>query len=237
MTGTMPDKPNALVVGGTSGLGLELALLLARTHHVVVTGRQNSRKMQLEFWYLNLSSRSPMGSVISHALNELVEKLPSVDLYIHAAGFDEDGTIDELKDDDILNTLSVGLIAPAMLLERLLRKQGRLGGFIAVTSTSQVTPRLREPIYCASKAGLAMLAQCISLDPRVGKVVVAGPTGMNTPFWKKRGGRADADQLLDPRDVAKETMRLYRDAKDKFEAWFILRDPLRSVRIMESPKK
>jgi len=225
-------KPHALIVGGTSGLGLEIALLLTQSHSIRVTGR-NRRQIPdgIEFTPLDLGSDAFVPENLDLLLSGYLNQ--QIDLLVWAAGFDENGTISDLEDSDIMSTLNVGLIAPAMFLGRLLRKQSSLGGFIAITSTSQITPRLREPMYCASKAGLAMLAQCLSLDPRVGKVLVAGPTGMNTPFWKSRGGRADADQLLSPSTVAAETIRLYAGLKEKFEAWLILRDPLRAVRMME----
>lgn len=219
------ERPTALVVGGTSGLGLELALLLARTHRVVVTGRHDPRNMSLTFWYLNLSSYSSLVSGISHSLDELVEQLPGVDLFVHAAGFDEHATIGDLNDKGIMDTLSVGLIAPAMLLQRLLRKQKSLGGFIAITSTSQKIPRLHEPIYCASKAGLAMLANCVAMDAAVGRVLVAAPSGMNTPFWRNRP-RADAQELLDPKWVAKQVLNEYEaDDYTKFKMVSVLRNP------------
>lgn len=221
---TAKDRPNALVVGGTSGLGLELALLLARTHEIVVTGRRGPKHDTLRFHALDLGQENPL----REDLDKLVAKLSPIELLIYAAGFSEDGTLDELSDEDITDMGSVGLLAPAMLLGRLLKKQGKLPGFIAVTSTSQKIPRLREPVYAATKAGLAMLANSVSLDPRrVGKVLVAAPSGMNTPFWRNRP-RNDAAELLDPKWVAEQILNEYdKDDYAEFKMAFILRDPPR----------
>ena len=100
----------------------------------------------------------------------------------------------------------VGLTSPAMMLQRILQKQEHLDGFIAVTSTSQSVPRLREPVYTAAKAGLGMLAKSVSLDPQVSKTLVVAPAGMKTNFWK---GAEREGELLEPQWVAKQIINLY----------------------------
>src|SRR3989338_6779319 len=124
----------------------------------------------------------------------------------------------------------IGLLAPALIVQRIIKKQGSLAGFIAITSTSQWTPRLLEPMYTAVKAGLAMLANSLSLDPRIGKVLVAGPAGMATRFWENNP--RDMSKMLDPKWVAEQIIQLYAD---DFEYKFsrIMRDPPR-VEIVET---
>jgi NAD(P)-dependent dehydrogenase (short-subunit alcohol dehydrogenase family) len=219
----MADK--ALIVGGSSGLGLELARRLSADHEVFVTGRRDPSVNNLQFRLLELGD-----DVLATNLDALVADLPEIDLVVHAAGFFQEGTISDLTDADIAKMERVGLLAPAMLLARLLRKQNKLSGFIAITSTSQWTPRLLEPMYTAVKAGLGMLANSISLDERVGKVLVLGPAGMRTRFWEKDG--RDTSDMLDPEWVATEIMELWgEDFNYKFVR--ALRNPAR-VEIVET---
>ena len=159
----------ALIIGGSSGLGFELAKILATDYEVYISGRRDPESTEAWFFELELDSDS-----LGEKLDKVLEDLPSIDLLVYAAGFYQEGTISDLSDADIEKMYRIGLQAPAMLLSRILRNQDELPGFIAITSTSQWTPRLLEPMYTATKAGLGMLACSVSKDPRVGKVLVAG---------------------------------------------------------------
>jgi NAD(P)-dependent dehydrogenase (short-subunit alcohol dehydrogenase family) len=215
----------ALIVGGSSGLGLALGELLSKDHQVFVTGRRDPHNEKVKFISLDLAS-----GTLGSALYELIDGLPNIDLMIYAAGFYQEGTMSELNDDDIEKMDLVGLRAPAMLLARILRKQGSLPGFIAITSTSQWTPRLEEPMYTAVKAGLGMLANSVSTDERVGKVLVAGPAGMSTRFWEYHP--RDPKVMLDPKWVAQEILNDWAvDFKYKFIR--LLREPAR-VEVVET---
>jgi NAD(P)-dependent dehydrogenase (short-subunit alcohol dehydrogenase family) len=215
----------ALVVGGSSGLGLALARLLTDDCEVIITGRRNPGVTNLRFRELELGDDS-----LSTNLDTFVAELPQIDLVVYAAGFFQEGTISDLSDSDLEKMNRVGLLAPAMILQRILNRQSKLPGFIAITSTSQWTPRLLEPMYTAVKAGLGMLANSISLDERVGKVLVLGPAGMRTRFWEEDG--RDTGDMLDPEWVAVETMKLWNG---NFEYKFAraLRNPAR-IEIVET---
>ena len=43
------NKPYALIVGGSSELGLELALTLSAMHKVIVTGRRDPKNDSVDF--------------------------------------------------------------------------------------------------------------------------------------------------------------------------------------------
>lgn len=215
---------NALVVGGSSGLGFELACLLGQ-RNVFTTGRRDPRKEGHSFSFLDLNSRN----YLEDDLTRLVARIPEIDLLVYAAGFYQEGRISDLSDTNISDMAIVGLLAPAMLLRRILKKQNSLSGFIAITSTSQWTPRLGEPMYTAVKAGLGMLANSVSLDERVKKVLIAGPAGMRTSFW--RHNPRDMQTMLDPKWVAEEILAIY--AQDfSYQFIRILREPPR-VEVVE----
>lgn len=218
-------KPTALIIGGSSGLGLELGHLLSTTHQVSITGRRNPQQSHLKFIPLELDSVD-----ITEDLDLRHSDLTDVDLLVYAAGFFQEGKIDDLSDVDIYRMTEVGLLAPVFITQRILKNQGSLPGFIAITSTSQWTPRLLEPVYTAVKAGLAMFTNSLSLDPRIGKVLVAGPAGMATRFWEN--SPRDLSKMLDPKWVAEQTLKLY---EGNFEYKFarIMRDPPR-VEVVET---
>ncbi|MEK7628465.1 MAG: SDR family oxidoreductase [Patescibacteria group bacterium] len=195
-------KPHALVIGGSSGLGLAIGQALAKKYQVIVTGRTDPKKSRVRFRSLPLTPLSELAS----RLDAFCGGLPQVDLLVYAAGFYQEGLIDELKDEDVLDMFSVGSVAPALLVQRIVRKQGVLNGFIAVSSTSQWVPRKREPVYTATKAALAQLSHSLAEDERIKKVMVVAPAGMNTPFWKDP---KDTATMLDPQWVAKNILVAY----------------------------
>jgi len=128
-----------------------------------------------------------------------------------------------------LSMVNVGLIAPAMLINRLKNNSSKPLKLILITSSSQYTPREFEPMYTSVKGGLGMLGASLAQDPELGKIVVVAPSGMKTPFWEDD---RDVSKYLDPKGVAEEIVKLsagefkYRYAK-------ILRDPPK-VEILET---
>lgn len=220
---------NVLIVGGTSGLGLELAKLYRDAGMAVyVTGRRLPQEDELNFLYLNLSGKS---YDLPSKIWSITRMTPPIDIFVYAAGFYQEGRISDLHTNDIENMMAVGLTAPTIFLREILKEQDDLKGFIAVTSTSQWTPRLLEPVYTAVKAGLAALAHSVSLDERVQQVLVAGPAAMATRFWDEDG--RDTTAMLDPTWVAEQIVTEYTRGESYREV-AILRDPARiELRVSE----
>lgn len=224
------DHNTALIVGGTSGLGLEIATLLHTQNNfeVYVTGRKKPEDQRLRFVRFNIN---PSVDHLLQSIDDIIPNLPQqINLLVYAAGFYQEGTIKQLTDEDIRRMLNVGLVTPTLFVNRLLNRQARLPGFIAITSTSQWTPRIYEPVYTAVKASLGMFANSLSLDPQVEKVLVAGPAGMKTNFWSNTD--RDTSTMLDPVWVAEQVCQLYFANNFKYKCARILRDPPR-IEVME----
>ncbi|MEK7194219.1 MAG: SDR family oxidoreductase [Patescibacteria group bacterium] len=198
---------NVLIVGGSSGLGLEIGTkLLEKGASIYTTGRSPKLVSQgLVFLEFNITEDL---SHLRSDLDKMLATLPVIDLLVYAAGFFENGQIAELSDNHIAQMVNVGITAPALILQRIIRKQGSLAGLIVITSTSQWIPRETEPVYSAVKAGLAMLAQSVSLDKRIKKTLVVGPAGMNTNFWS--GTDRDTTPFMLPQEVAVQILELWQ---------------------------
>lgn len=204
-----------LIVGGTSGLGLSLAKQLKTGNEVYVASRNHGDPAKdFEFQPVDLSilatSRIAQGE-FGEFLKDHV-----FDMVIIAAGYYQEGRLDDLTAHEIREMVDVGLVGPAILLKLILVQQKKIDNLIVVTSTSQWTPRLMEPVYTAAKGGLAMLTNSLSLDPRIGSVLLAAPAGMATPFWD--GTDKDTSTMLDPDWVAAQIIEQF---KDVFEYRFV----------------
>jgi len=182
-------------------LGLELARQMAGQGEVIITGRTNPKVDFAEFRELELT-----GGDLAVRIGEFVSSLPEVDTCIYAAGFYQGKSLTDLTDDQIETMLSVGARGLIYTVRELLKKQGKLGQLVTITSSSQYTPRPLETIYNFVKAGEAIFGAAVAQDERVGKVLVAAPSGMQTAFWREQPGK-DTTEYMDPKWVAEQIIQ------------------------------
>lgn len=212
---------NTLIIGGSSGLGLAMAKLFAEAgDDVLVTGRKDPKVGYAQFQKLDLSTPE-----LSQEIAEFVKDLSQIDRLVYAAGFYQEGRVTDLTTEQIQTMVQVGGTGLIYFMRELLAKQGSLGQLITITSTSQWTPRKLEPIYNFIKAGAGHFSNSMVEDGRVGKVLVAGPAGMDTNFWNGVD-RDDLDTMLPKEWVAEQIIdNLAGDYKYKFIR--VLREPAR----------
>ncbi|MFA6197680.1 MAG: SDR family oxidoreductase [Patescibacteria group bacterium] len=218
---------NILIVGGTSGLGLELTKIYSSLGHTVtIAGRKNPNLTNVRF--VSFSITSHLEETIKQ-IDELLSQIEKVNTLIYTAGFYQSGHVDELSDTQITEMVNINLLVPALMVRRLKNNPGKPLKVMLITSSSQYTPRELEPMYTSTKAALGMLGASLSLDLGIGKVLVVAPSGMKTPFWKNSN---DTSEYLEPKWVAEQVVELssgpfkYRYAK-------ILRNP-QKVEIVET---
>lgn len=197
------ERLNALVIGGTSGIGEAMtSLLVKKGYHVVVTGRtQRTDTEGVDFYRLSIAGDYRQ---VATKLDHLAG-MARWDMVVYSAGFYQDGLISDLTDVEIIRMMNVGLVVPMLLVKRILQNQETLERLVLVTSTSQFTARAREPAYCATKSGLAMFGRTLFEDKRVRSIMVAAPAGTKSRFW--RDSENEQKDYLDPQWVAEEIFR------------------------------
>ena len=209
-----------LIVGGTSGLGLAIANRMKSKAKVIVTGRSDPEADSLEYIEFDLTKES-----LASRVSKLLADLPTINSLVYAAGYYQGGTVTDLSEKEIEDMISVGGRGLIYFVREILKKQGELEELITITSTSQWTPREKEPIYNFVKAGAGHLSNAFAEDSRVKKVLVVGPAGMKTPFWKGVD-RDDLDKMLEPDWVAEQVLKLIDD-NYRYKFIRILREPPR----------
>ncbi len=218
----------ALVVGGSSGLGMELVKLLQVSHtEILITGfsSENPFKGTHPYIKLNLKSEKSPNYKPEESLDAFLDALYKFGVFntvVYNACYYQEGRIDKLQDFEILDMAYLGFIAAARIIRKIILNQKRLDCLVAITSTSQYTPREFEPVYSSVKAALGMLANSLSLDPRIAKTLVVAPSGMKTKFWN--GTDKDTSRMLEPSWVAEQVIKLLK-GNFKYRSIKILRNP------------
>lgn len=146
----------AIIIGGTSGIGFELAkILLVNGYKVGVTGientiiqdLQNSEHKNLKVKYLNCLENEP-----SKKIKEFIEIVGGLDLLILSAGIgnlNRNRGFDAENKANKLNVLAFTEIADYSY--RFFENQGH-GHFIAITSVSGLFGSCVAPAYHAAKS-------------------------------------------------------------------------------------
>ncbi len=211
---------NVLIVGGTSGLGLELARKFSENNDkVVVTGRHNPNIDHVDYMPLDLSAEP-----LADKIKTFVEHYsPNVDVLVYAAGFYQEGTITNLSEEEIeemINVCGRGLI---YFCKYILAKQNKLDELIVITSSATWKLQRLEPIYSFMKAGEGHFANTLAEDGRISKVLVAAPSGTKTQFWRHQK-HPEYEKFLDPKWVTEQIMTS-RDGKYRYKHIKMFRNP------------
>ena len=215
-------KKNILIVGGSSGLGLDLAKHYVREGHTVcITGRHDPSLAGSTYIELDIDGDSRN---LTSSIDRLLEKFTAVNTLIYSAGCCQRAHINELSDANIMQMTNVGLVAPMLLIQRLKNNLDTPLKVMLITSSSQYTPREMESVYCATKAGLGMLGASLVMDKKIGKVLVVAPSGMRSTFW--RDSDIDVSGMLETHWVADKIVEL-SGGKFKYKFAKILRNPER----------
>ena len=203
-------------------MGLELARhYVSDGHTVCITGRQNPELQGAQFEHFDISANSVQ---LVSDIDKLLNQFQGINTLIYSAGFRQRGHIDELTDAGILQMINSGLSAPTLLVQRLKNKLESPLKVMLITSKSQYEAQEHEPVYCAVKAGLAMFGESLVQDMAIGKVLIAAPSGINTPFWN--GSDEDTSSMLDAKWVSDKIVEL-SSGSFKYKYAKILRNPAR----------
>lgn len=216
----------ALVTGASSGIGAEVAEILAgRGYDLIVTARRKARLEELarnittthgvtvRTVAADLSSPSSLGDVVS----ELTEE--RVDILVNNAGFGLHGSVAEANPERLsamieLNVNALTRLTRAVLPGMIERRQGRI---LQIASVAAFQPGPLMATYYASKAYVLSFSEALAVELEGTGVVVTtvcpGPTV--TEFHEVAGNTAAAyfssKKIPGGRDLAEYSVeRLFR---------------------------
>lgn len=162
----------ALVTGASSGIGLELARILASNGcNLVLTARSKARLDELKTELVN--DHSVHVEVIAADLSEvnaaemlfgeITRRKLVVDILVNNAGFGELGRFHEIDLDRQLNMIQLNVVAlthlTRLLLPEMLKR--KKGGILNVASTAAFQPGPNMAVYYATKAYVLSFSEAL----------------------------------------------------------------------------
>jgi short-subunit dehydrogenase len=184
--------PVAIIPGGTSGLGAEIAKLLrARDVAVVTVSRRKTA---------HVGGDASRADTVKRAI-EAAEKLGEITLLVNSAGsggFGPAGTYDEER---VRRILDANLTSMILFCDALFPHFAKHGGTIVnILSTAALVAKPDESVYCAAKWGARGYTEVLKAEAKGTKarILSVAPGGMQTPFWE-----SPREGFMDPAEIAK----------------------------------
>ena len=164
-------RKTVLITGSSSGIGKEIARVLAKDYDVILhynNGYESAKLLKEELDkkynrdYLMVKCDLSKEVEIDNMLNTIYERYNSIDILINNAGIAIDTLFEDKTKDNFMKTLDINLIAPFLLCKKIgpKMKENKYGVIINMSSTNGIDTSYIESLdYDASKAGLISLSK------------------------------------------------------------------------------
>lgn len=233
----MDTKKFALVTGGTGGIGLEFAKLLAADHYnLVIVARD---RQELDDVSNTLSARHPIEVVTIQkdlfdrdAPREVIETLKAkgivLDILVNNAG---QGVYGEFVDTELdrelaivqLNINACIVLTKYVLKDMVARNSGKI---LNVSSIAGKVPGPYQAVYHGTKAFVHFFSEAVRNEIKDTSVTITSllPGATDTDFFNKADMEVSKivqeGDLADPADVAKDGYNALMEGKDKVISGF-----------------
>ena len=206
-----------LITGGTRGIGFAVAeRLLARGHHVAVTGTTSSGAARAEHALagkcgdpgrvLSLVCDVREPAAVDLAVQTVVARFGGLDALVNNAGVGVGGPVSDLPHDEWRRIIDTNLSGVYFCCRAALpHLKARGGGWIVnISSLASKNPFVGGAAYCASKAGLNAFSEALMQEVRQDNIRVSYvlPGSVATGF-SGREPDTGAEWKLSPDDVAR----------------------------------
>ena len=169
----------ALIIGGTGGIGLELAIHMAQMNYVVLVAGRTSPESHKEyasrissdhiskyFHHIPWNYLNPMQGLVT--LQNALGKEPTIDVLIISFGPYEESSLHQASPEQWQSMVESNLIFPGMVTSWILPIMQNNGGgkilFFGATGSDQIQGKKHTAIYQAAKTGISVLAKSIAKE-------------------------------------------------------------------------
>lgn len=170
-------KKKAIVVGATSGIGLEVARLLASGgYEVGIAGRREERLRDIMHEtdgivaYRRIDVRS---ADAPQQLLDMIRELGGIDLYFHSSGIGwQNGSLETDKEIATVETNGVGFTRMVTAAYNWFADSGKAGHIACITSIAGTKGLGAAPAYSATKRFQTHYLECLSQQARMRRLPV-----------------------------------------------------------------
>ncbi|MCF8069800.1 MAG: SDR family oxidoreductase [Desulfobacterales bacterium] len=188
------EGKNAIVTGGTSGMGAAVAEALSDFGaNVAVTGRSKDRGEAVinkirekgatsDFFYVDVTSKKSVEDMVKF----VKEKYSRIDILVNAAGIFRVGPCEEITDeewDEVIKVNLYGTFYCCRAVGKVMIEQ-KYGKIVNFSSTDAYLGVPNQAVYCASKGAVNQLTRVLSVDwiKHGINVNAIGPCDFDTPM-------------------------------------------------------
>lgn len=196
---------NAIIIGASSGIGKDLALILAENNYkIAITGRRlealEKIKLNNPAHFITKQHDVTLQEETSKVFNEIVQEMGTIDLIIHSSGIGEPNyQLDFEVDLPTLKTNILGATQIYGLAYNLFKKQG-FGHLVGITSVASIRGNRHVPAYFASKSYQASYLESLWFKAQKSKLpiyitdiqpgFVDTPMALGKTFWMASSEKA-----------------------------------------------
>ena len=220
----MPAQTHALVTGASTGLGLELARLLAADGHSLILVARNKARLEeiaeeiraahgVAVYVLSQDLSKP--GAATQIFDQSMAQNISPEILINNAGFGLAGRFAELSRQEQVDMIALNISALTELthlfLEPMLRKNR--GRILQMASTAGFQPGPGMAVYYATKAYVVSFSEALAHELKNTQVRVTAycPGATATEFAARAGNDKtrlfQRNAVADARDVAQDAYR------------------------------
>lgn len=160
---------NALVTGGTRGIGLAIALGLKEAGaDVWIHGsrRESTEKAAAQYGFSYLYGDLKDSKSLETMVKPLMDSTDTLDVLVNNAGFEIHCPVKSAMEEEMDSVYNVNAKSPFFLLQKLLPllRKSEGASVINVTSIHQKVPVRENGYYCMAKASLSMFTKVAALE-------------------------------------------------------------------------
>lgn len=164
----------AIVTGATRGIGMQIALDLAKAGYNVVINYNSNKELALEVkkmcdeynesYIFKADVSKPDDALV--LVEEVINKYGQIDLLVNNAGITRDKLILRMSDDDFKDVIDVNLIGTFNMCKNVSRHMAkkRIGSIINMASVIGEIGNVGQVNYAASKGGVIALTKSLAKE-------------------------------------------------------------------------
>lgn len=199
-----------VITGASSGLGKELAKLYLKksTYQLLLTGRNEKgfdefeTNSRVEIVIGDLTQRKTLDEIEK----KVTEKFGRVDILINNAGIIYLQPFEKNTEEQINKLISINLIAPMLLTQRLypIMTAQQSGHIVNINSTAGKESKENHTLYCAAKWGLTGFTNALRKEAKKYNIRISSihPGGIKTALYDELETKINTETFMDAKKVA-----------------------------------